>query len=78
MRNLLSVFLLLVVCIVGVGLYQGWFHFSTISTDQGSSATVTMDKDKMLEDEQTVKDKVRDFGQEAKETTGGQNDKTKE
>ena len=78
MKALLVVVVLLLVGIAGLGFYQGWFHLSTNSTDQKSSTTITVDKDKIQEDEQSVKDKVQDFGQEAKEKTGEQADKVKE
>ncbi len=78
MRTLFVVVVLLLVIIAGVGFYQGWFHLSTNSTDQESSATITVDKEKIHQDEQTVKDKMPDFGQDAQKTTKGQNDKPPE
>ena len=74
MRNLIFLFVLLLVFIVGLGFYQGWFHLSTDSGDQKPSATITVDKEKILKDEQSVKKAVRDFGQEAKESTGQRTD----
>lgn len=62
-------FVLLLVVIVGLGFYQGWFHLSTDSVNQKPSATITVDKEKILKDEQSVKEAVHDFGQEAKEST---------
>ncbi|HUT08911.1 MAG TPA: hypothetical protein VMY42_00300 [Thermoguttaceae bacterium] len=70
MKTLLVVAVLLLVGIAGLGFYQGWFHLSTNSTDQKSSTTITVDKEKIQEDEQSVKEKVHDFGQGAKEETG--------
>ena len=67
MRALFGLVVLLLVGMVGLGFYQGWFHFSTNSTDQGSSATITLDQSKIRADEGRAKDKVRSFGQEAKE-----------
>jgi hypothetical protein len=78
MRSLVFVVFLLLVGIVGLGLYQGWFHFSTNSTDQGTSATITVDKNKIHEDEQKAKDKVQGFGQEAKEKIGDRAGKVQE
>jgi preprotein translocase subunit SecF len=77
-KALLVVVVLLLVGIAGLGFYQGWFHLSTNSTDQKSSTTITVDKDKIQKDEQTVKDKVQGIGQEAKEKTGEQPDNVKE
>lgn len=77
MKALLVVVVLLLVGIAGLGLYRGWFHLSTNSTDQQPSATVTVDKDKFHADEEMVKDKVQELGQEAKEKTGEPTEKVK-
>lgn len=78
MKTLLGVVFLLLVGIVGLGFYQGWFHFSTNSTDQGSSATITVDQNKIHADEQKAKDEMQGFRQAAKEKTGEWADKAKE
>ena len=70
MRTLMFVVVLLLVGIVGVGFYRGWFQVSTDNTDQKPSATVTVDKDKIHADEQKAKEKMEGFGQEAKEKIG--------
>ena len=66
--------ILLLVGIICLGFYQGWFHITTHNTDQTheikSSVTVTVDKDKIKADEEKVKEKVGEFGQKAKEKTG--------
>ena len=78
MRTLVFVVVLLLVGIVGVGFYRGWFQLSTDTADQKPSATITVDKDKIHADEQKAKDKVQGFGQEAKEKTGDRAGKAKE
>ena len=78
MRTLVVVVVLLLVGIAGVGFYRGWFRLSTDNTDHKPSATITVDKDKIQEDEQKAKEKVQGFGQEAKEKTGERADKVKE
>jgi len=78
MRTLLGVVLLLLVGILGVGFYQGWFLFSTGSTGQTSSATITVDQDKIRADEGKAREKVEEFGQKAKEKAGDRTDKVKE
>ena len=78
MRNLLFWVVLLLVGIGGLGFYRGWFHLSTNSTDQTPSATITMDKGKLHEDEQKAKDKVQVLEQEAKDKFGSQAGKAKE
>jgi uncharacterized protein (UPF0333 family) len=67
MRFLFSVAVLLLAVIVCVGFYQGWFHVSSSSVGDTSSATISVDKDKIHADEQKAKDKVSSFGQKAKE-----------
>ena len=71
MKALVFVLVLLLACIVGLGFYRGWFRLSMQSMDNQPSATITVDKDKIHEDEQKAKDKVQGFGQEAKEKLGG-------
>ncbi len=78
MRQLVVVIVLLLVVIAAVGFYRGWFSLSMDNTNQQPSATITMDKDKIQEDEQMAKDKVQGFGQEAKEKIGDRADKVKE
>lgn len=75
MKTLLVVIVLLAAGIAGLGFYRGWFNLSTDNADQKPSATITVDKDKFRDDEQSAKEKVHDFGQEAKETAGELADK---
>lgn len=70
MRTLFSVLFLLLAVVVGVGFYQGWFHFSTNTTDQGASATISVDQNKIRADEDKTKESVKDFGQKTKEKAG--------
>ena len=78
MRTLAVVFVLLLVVVAGLGFYRGWFRLSTDNTDHKPSATITVDKDKIQQDEQRAKEKVQSFGHEAKEKTGERADKVKE
>jgi predicted negative regulator of RcsB-dependent stress response len=78
MKNLVFVVVLLLAGIAGLGFYQGWFHFSTNSTDNKSSATITVDQDKIRADEGKAKEKVEEFGQKAKEKAGDRAGKAKE
>jgi hypothetical protein len=77
MKALVFVIVLLLAGIVGVGFYRGWFRFSMDSTDHRPSATITVDKNKIHEDEQKGKDMVQGFGQEAKDKIGGRSTKVK-
>ena len=78
MRTLVVVFVLLLVAIAVLGFYRGWFRLSTANTDHKPSATITVDKDRIQEDEQRAKEKMRNLGQGAKEKIGERTDKVKE
>ncbi len=78
MRTLVVVFVLLVVGIAALGFYRGWFSLSTDNTDHKPSATITVDKEKIQEDEQSAKEKVHNFGQGTKENTGQRTEEVKE
>ena len=77
MKTLFGVVVLLLVGIVGLGFYQGWFHFSTNRTDHTSSATITVDQNKIRADEGKAKERIEEFGQKAKEKTGDRAGKVK-
>jgi hypothetical protein len=70
MKALGLLFVLLVIGIVGLGFYQGWFRFSTNSSannaDHTASATITVDQDKIHADEEKAKEKAKEFGQKTK------------
>ena len=66
MKTLFGVAFLLLVGIVGLGFYLGWFHLSTYSTGQTSSATITVDRDKIRADEGKAKEKAKEFEQKTK------------
>ena len=59
MRTLLFVGVLLLIGIAALGFNRGWFHLSTSSTGQLPSATFSVDKDKIHQDEQKAKDEVQ-------------------
>ncbi len=64
MRLLLKLLVVSVVCLVGIGLWQGWFSFSSSpSSDPDShkaSFNVSVDKDKMKSDVKKAKDMVKE------------------
>ena len=76
MKTLLTVVVLLVVGVAGVGFYQGWFHLSTNSTDQRPNATITVDKDKFHADEEKAKEEMQGLGYKLKEKTSDPTGKT--
>ena len=74
MKTLFGAILLLLVGLVCLGFYQGWFHITTHNTNQQSSAKVTVDKDKIRADEEKAKEKVEEFEQKAKDKIGERSD----
>jgi Tfp pilus assembly protein PilO len=63
MKRLFFVLLVVVVGIVGLGFYRGWF---------------TVNQDKIQQDEQKAKEKVRELTQEVKAKIGEGTDEVKE
>jgi predicted negative regulator of RcsB-dependent stress response len=71
MKTLFGLIGLLLVGIICVGFYQGWFHITTHNTDNKASTTITVDKDKIQADEGKFKEKVGELERKTKEKTGG-------
>ena len=72
MRKMLFVLLL---CIIGVGFYRGWFTLSS-NRDTGSNkidVNLTVDPDKAKEDAAKVKEKTNELGDQAKEKMRSEN-----
>ena len=69
MRNLLAVVGLLVIALVSVGIWQGWFKFSV---DNNKKGTVEIDGKKAIEDikygAEKAKDGLSEFGERAKDS----------
>jgi hypothetical protein len=78
MKRLLIVFVLVVAGIVGLGFYQGWFHFTTGGTDGKVNIGVDVDREKIEQDKEKVKEKVQDMEQKVKEKTKAATDGNKE
>ena len=77
MKRWITVLLVLLVCVVAVGFYRGWFTLSS-SPEAGSNkvdVNLTMDRDKMEQDAETVKKKTKEFVGKVKEQTTGSGDK---
>ena len=61
MRKLCSFLIVLVLFVVGLGFYRGWFALSSPSRDTESNKVninLTVDPDKVKEDAEKVKDKT--------------------
>jgi major membrane immunogen (membrane-anchored lipoprotein) len=69
MKKLFFVLMVLVILVVGVGFYRGWFALSSENRDTENNKTdinLTVDRGKVKEDVQEVKDKT---GELAHKTT---------
>ena len=75
MRAFLIVVVVLLVGIAALGFYRGWFRLSSDSTDQKSSATFTVDQDRIKADGEKAKESVQEFGDKTKEAVGGSTEK---
>lgn len=80
MSRLFILFVLIVVGVVGLGFYRGWWRFASDSTGTKVHLNVTVDKDKIQEDKQEALEKVQDLRQELydKVTTGTEESKDDE
>lgn len=70
--TLLKVMLVLVLCVVGVGFYRGWFVLASHSGGNESNTVevnLTVDPDKAKDDVKAVETKARELtGSETEET----------
>ena len=71
MLRLLRWLPLLLICLVGIGLYRGWFSFTNTSNDKDNkkiNISVSVDEKKFEADAEKVKDKITEkVAQEIKE-----------
>ena len=72
-RSIFPVLIVLLLCVVAVGFYRGWFTLSS-SPEPGSNKVdvkLGMDRDKMKEDAATVENKTKELvGKVTEEVTG--------
>ena len=67
MVRILLVLVLIVAIVAGLGLYMGWFHFSSASDDNSAHITVTVDKAQLQEDQDKAVDTVQDLGEKVQD-----------
>jgi hypothetical protein len=67
MMRLLGLLVVLLIAVAAVGYYLDWFKLSTADSSGKTNISVTIDKEKIREDEERAKAKVQDLGQRAKE-----------
>jgi hypothetical protein len=80
-RSFFSILLLLLICVIAVGFYRGWFTLSSPSPDTGSNkvnVNLTVDQGKMQEDAQAVKKEAAELVGRATEKTTGSGDQAKD
>jgi hypothetical protein len=63
MNRSVTFLLVFIVCVVALGFYRGWFTFSSKPEAGGNKVDVnlTMDRDKMEQDAEKVKEKTAEF-----------------
>lgn len=66
MRRLLGFLVVVLVLIVGLAFYRGWFQFSSESGDNKANYTISVDKDKIKADEELAKEKLNELQNKAK------------
>ena len=67
-----------VVLLIGIaifGFYRGWFRLSADSTEQNSTATITVDQNKINADSDKAKESVQALGDKTKEAVGAETEK---
>jgi uncharacterized protein YxeA len=67
MKAIVFVLVLIVVGVVSLGFYLGWFHFSSGSDGSNAHVTVSVDTDQIHEDADKAVDKVQDLELRAKD-----------
>jgi hypothetical protein len=68
MGRLLNASVLLVAGVVGLGFYRDWFHLSTHGGARQVNVTVTLDQDKIWQDEESAIEKLQGVGQKVAQT----------
>ena len=76
MKNLCILAVLLVIGIGVLGYYRDWFQVSSESRDKDATFHLTVDKEKLKEDEEKAKQQLQEPGkvlkEKAKEVTGNE------
>ena len=65
-----KVLLVLLLCVIGIALYRGWFVLTSRSQDESSKVEVnlTVDPDKAKEDAEKVIDTTTELGDRARDS----------
>ena len=65
MKNLLVAIVVVLAGIAVLGFYRGWFHVSTQDAEHKTNITISVDKTKIADDEQKLKDKEHSLMKQA-------------
>ena len=68
MKNLIVVLVLVVAGIVGLGVYRGWFRFSSSGDDKNTNINVQVDKDRIHRDTDKAANRAENLAKDAKNT----------
>ena len=65
-----KVLFVLLLCVIGIALYRGWFVLTSHSRDESNKVDVnlTVDPDKAKADAAKVKDKTKELGDRARDS----------
>ena len=80
-RSIITVLFVLLVCVVAVGFYRGWFALSRSSPNAESNkvnVNLTVDRDKMQADAETVKKQATELVGKATEGANKLGDQAKD
>lgn len=64
MKKLFAVLTVLVLVVIGIGFYRGWFALSSSEAEKGNTkvnVNLTVDREKMREDAQAAKKRTTEF-----------------
>jgi len=78
MRGLFVIVVLLLIGVVALGYYRDWFKVTTANDSKAVNVNVTVDKEKVKEDEEKAKEKLKEVGGQIKDKTKGLTDKVKQ
>ncbi len=77
MAKFIVFLIVIVLAVIGVGYYLGWFNVATSHTAEKTKVEVTVDKEKIKKDEEKAKEKLKEAGHQLKEEVDKAVDKTK-
>ena len=67
MQRLLATLFLILILIAALGFYLGWFTVRARDAQGDADVTLSVDKEKMVEDKDTVVEDMQDLGNKLKD-----------